>query len=165
MRRVSFAQVVTSGLVVVVLAYGLWLRTPPSGTPGVLRELSDGAPDGEARLALLEDLRAAEDQALADRDLVGAQAAALAAIALEDEPGFVTLRDGLEAQSAWPPPVTPEMALGEPYLRTLLRGWAAERDGRRGDAADWFTQSAASAVAFELTLAVRVARAGARRCQ
>ena len=56
MRRVSFAQVVTSVLVVLVLAYGLWLRTPPTGTTSVLRELSEGAPDGEARQALLSDL-------------------------------------------------------------------------------------------------------------
>ena len=149
-------------LVAAILLRGLNDRCGPVTLRIATQRLADGDCERSERLQLL---RAVQRLAAGSTDRATMLKAAMAAVALEDAPGYANW----EALLGGAPPLQPDdagflaaAALGDPVLAALLAAMLAERT-RAPDAADRYGQVEASCRLFGLALAGRLAADGRQR--
>lgn len=185
MRR-KLARILLAGVLVGGPVAVLVLRSKTVGFDAGVRELTDGALDRKARLRVLRTLADAGYERAVHGDLRATTIAAMAAVALDDDPAYervTALHSGLAPLLPGSPVLPPdvrgqwleEASLGEPYLRSLLEGHQLEAAGDRVGARRCFEQSEAAATLWrrqkgsqllpDCQLALRLARAGLERCR
>lgn len=132
----------------------------------------DGDADRAERLTCLEVVRDEGLPSAARGDVVAGLCAAMAALALGDTPAYGTAAQTVQGRTPYLPggqgapedaAVLRKATLGEPYLRTLMLGLAAENRGDPKAARQLFKRAQLSALFFGARAAAAEARAGVLR--
>lgn len=152
---------------IAVLGYGWWLQPRHTTLDEAVAELVDGDADRDERLVCLAVVRDRGLEAAQRGEAGAALLSAMAALALDDRETFATASLLARGKTPYLPggkgaPPAPETlrqaTLGEPYLRTLMLGYAAESRGDLPKARRFFAQAHLSALFFGAKEAAAVAR-------
>ena len=150
-------------LVVVLLALGLGRQMGSAGFDEALAQVLDGDLDREGRseaLRVLRDLGSSGDEGMV---LV----AAMASVVLNDRQAYERAAGQLSPLLVDPAGDAADLlsraSLGEPCLRSLLAGLAAESRGDMEEARRLYRQAEFSAPLWNLPLAARLAGEGLER--
>ena len=151
-----------------LLAVAAYERFRPRSFDELVKSLREGDCEGDERRSML---RALEAQAVASSGRVAAMAAAMAAIARDDEATNLRFAGTTLGQS----PITAAdvgnfdvaacdtIALGDDVLRRLLDAWLAEARGQSDAARLQFEQIGRSALLFRMPLAATLCGQGQAR--
>jgi hypothetical protein len=155
-------RVFLSGSILAVVGAWVVAHWPISPAAAVVA-LRDGDLERDERLALLQCIFAAANDQLPGND--PGLLRAMAAIALEDEPGYRKWCGGRPLPFVAAPAADriEEVALGDPVLGALLRAMVRESVADRDGARLAYSQVERSSMLFRMPLAQRLAAEGRER--